>query len=44
MTFLATFAMGLPILERVGFYPEGAFEARLIHGDTAREMVMATEI
>jgi len=38
---LATFAMGLPILERVAFYPEDAFEARLIHGDVAREMVMS---
>jgi hypothetical protein len=37
---LATFATGLPILERVAFYPEDAFEARLIHGDAAREMVI----
>lgn len=39
---LATFAQGLPILERVAFYlPEDAFEARLIFGDTAREMVLS---
>jgi hypothetical protein len=37
---LATFATGLPILERVGFYPEHAFEARIIHGDAARAMVI----
>lgn len=36
---LATFALGLPVLERVAFYPEDAFEARLIHGDAVREMV-----
>ena len=38
---LANFAQGLPTLERVAFYPEDAFEARLIHGDAAREMVMS---
>jgi hypothetical protein len=34
------FARGLPTLEHVAFYPEDAFEARLIHGDAARELVL----
>ena len=38
---IETFASGLPTLERVAFYPEDAIEARLIHGDPARELVLA---
>jgi len=37
---LATFAAGLPTLERIAFYPEDAFEARLIHGGPARDLVL----
>jgi 5-methylcytosine-specific restriction enzyme A len=38
---LSMFASGLRVLERVAFYPEDAFEARLIHGDAARQMVIS---
>jgi hypothetical protein len=38
---IEAFASGLPTLERVAFYPEDAIEARLIHGDPARELVLA---
>jgi len=38
---LASVASGLPTLERVAFYPEDAFEARLIHGNVALERVLA---
>ncbi len=37
---LEKLASGLPKLDRVSFYPEDAFEAWLIHGDAAREMVV----
>jgi 5-methylcytosine-specific restriction enzyme A len=37
---LEKLASGLPKLDRVSFYPEDAFEARLIHGDAARDLVV----
>jgi hypothetical protein len=38
---LGMLASGLPKLDRVSFYTEDAFEARLIHGDAARELVVS---
>src|SRR5581483_7840824 len=36
---LALFAADLPVVERVGIYPEDEFEGRLILGDAARTRV-----
>jgi hypothetical protein len=37
---LAAFAADLPVLERVGIYPEDEFEGRLLHGDLVRPRVL----
>ncbi len=40
---LADFAAYLPTLKRVALYPEDEFEARLIHGEAARSLVLREE-
>ncbi len=37
---LAEFAAYLPVLDRVALYPEDEFEARLIHGEMARSLIL----
>jgi 5-methylcytosine-specific restriction protein A len=38
---LAGFAADLPVLERVGIYPEDEFEARLLLGSNARDLLIS---
>lgn len=40
---VASFARDLPVLERVGIYPEDEFEARLIQGESIRPRVVREE-
>ena len=37
---LAAFARDLPVIGRPGIYPEDEFEARLVHGEVARPLVL----
>lgn len=37
---LTAFARNLPVLDRVGIYPEDEFEARLVHGEPAQILVI----
>jgi hypothetical protein len=41
---LAEFAIYLPVLDRVALYPEDEFEARLIHGDAARSLMLREHV